>query len=132
MKIKSAVVLVFEPTVRFLLAVLLLHFDVNLVESKKFLMRLDHFVHKGHRVMAIHIGVRVDCGVADRLLSLEVVDEVGEVQIRVVETVDFLELLSVLSPVPAPCVHKVSVQVQRDAIRLVIIFFDAHLKSFLG
>ena len=111
MEVKSAVVFVLKPTVCLLFAIFLRHLNVNLVEGEEFLMRLDHLVHEGHRVVAVDIGVCVNCGVAYRLLPLEIVDEIGKVEVRVVKSIDSLELFAVLSLVPPPRIHKIPVEV---------------------
>ena len=106
-------------------------FPVEAFAGKEFLMRFHHLMHQRNDIVRIYIGVCVNRSVPHGLLSLKIVYEVSKIQVAIVQSVYLFKLFSILPSVPAPRIYKISIEVQRDTVWLVVVFFNAHFKVFL-
>ena len=94
MQIEATVILCFKPFTGCFQVVALLHLIENLVESKQLIVRLALFIQKTANILVGCVCIGIDGYVGDILVN-EAIDEIRKVQLRLVETIQVLEIFAI-------------------------------------
>ena len=88
--------LCFQPLLRRSQPPHLLDLHEDLVQTKEFVFRFALLRHKGTNVLMIRVGIRIDACIRDGIFVHKIVNELREVKLRRMQTINIFEVLAVL------------------------------------